>query len=92
MDLRDNYQSLITDIIDKSIKEKEIMERRDELQKEYRIITDLAPQTTQKEYIQAQKILNRQNPLTEEDFTWEDQEIDNFLPKELRMIQPEDSV
>ncbi len=83
--LRDAYRSLITDIMNEEISTNEIIARRDLLQREYQIISDLAPQTSGNEYTEAQKRLNRRGAVTGEEFTWSDAEIDWFLPESLRI-------
>jgi len=86
MGLRDNYRSLITDIMNDSITTEILITRRDSLQREYQIISDLAPQTGSTEYKEAQKRLNKRGAVEGEDFTWSDEEIDRFLPEKLRLI------
>lgn len=83
--LRNAYTSLITDIMNKSISTKEIVNKRDNLLREYQVLCDLAPQTGREEYEEAQKRLNGRGVVEGEDFTWSDEEIDRFLPKELRL-------
>ena len=83
--LRDNYRALITDIMNSSLIPDAVTTRRDLLQREYQIISDLSPQTGQAEYREAQKRLNKQGIVEGEDFTWSDAEIDRFLPEELRL-------
>ena len=85
MGLRDAYRSLITDVMNESIPTNEIVARRDLLQREYQIISDLAPQTSSKEYTEAQKRLNKRGAISGEEFTWSDEEIDWFLPESLRL-------
>lgn len=55
------------------------------LQREYQIISDLAPQTGPKEKTEAQKRLNKRGEVQGEEFTWSDDEIDWFLPENLRL-------
>lgn len=85
MGLRDAYRALITDIMNESISTAEVVARRDLLQREYQIISDLAPQTGSKEYTEAQKRLNKRGAVSGEEFTWSDEEIDWFLPENLRL-------
>lgn len=85
MGLRDAYKSLITDIMNESIATVEVVARRDLLQREYQIISDLAPQTSSKEYTEAQKRLNKRGAVAGEEFTWSDEEINWFLPESLRI-------
>lgn len=87
--LRDAYRSLITDIMSERITSAEIVTRRDLLQREYQIISDLAPQTSGIEYTEAQKRLNRRGAVEGEEFTWSDEEIDWFLPEALRIKKHE---
>ncbi len=82
--LRDNYRLLITDIMNGNITKKELIARRDSLQNEYRIICELAPPTGKDEYNEAQKRLTKRGLVQGEEFTWSDEEIDRFLPEELR--------
>jgi hypothetical protein len=84
MGLRDSYRSLIVDVMSMTITTDQIISRRDYLQKEYQIISDLAPQTSSKEYSEAQKRLNKRGVIQGEEFTWSDDEIDWFLPENLR--------
>lgn len=85
MGLRDAYRSLIADIMNNSISGQEIVARRDLLQREYQIISDLAPQTGSREYTETQRRLNKRGAIQGEEFTWSDEEIDWFLPEKLRL-------
>ena len=85
MGLRDAYRSLIVDVMGDSISYEQITSRRDLLQREYQIISDLAPQTGPYEYAEAQKRLNKRGTVQGEEFTWSDEEIDWFLPENLRL-------
>ncbi len=85
MGLRDKYRSLITDIMNQAIPKKAIIEKRDSLQREYQVISDLSPQTGPSEYQEAQRRLNKRGSISGEEFTWSDEEIDQFLPEELRL-------
>ena len=85
MSLRDAYRALITDIMNASTPTNEVVARRDLLQREYQIVSDLAPQTGGKEYTEAQKRLNKRGSVQGEEFTWSDEEIDLFLPESLRL-------
>lgn len=84
MGLRDCYRSLITDIMNENITTESILSKRDLLQHEYQVISDLSPQTKNKEYKEAQKRLNKKGVAAGEEFTWSDDEIDRFLPETLR--------
>jgi hypothetical protein len=84
--LRDAYRALIADIMNENIVKKEVIARRDVLQREYQIICELAPQTGYGEYLGAQMKLNKRDTIVEgEEFTWSDEEINRFLPSELKI-------
>lgn len=85
MGLRDEYRSLIVDVMRGVISTDQIIIRRDLLQREYQIISDLAPQTGPKEYSEAQRKLNKRGQVQGEEFTWSDDEINQFLPENLRL-------
>lgn len=85
MGLRDAYRSLIADVMSESVPTDQIISRRDLLQREYQVISDLAPQTGPKEYTEAQKRLNKRGEVQGEEFTLSDEEIDWFLPERLRL-------
>jgi hypothetical protein len=85
MALRDRYTVLIADMLGEYIKRPEIIARRDALLNEYQNICDQAPQTGPKEYTEAQSRLNKRGVVESEQFTWSDEEIDRFLPRELRI-------
>lgn len=76
-DVRESYISLLADfdILDK----KEIISKRDLLQKQLFEIYEQAPRTNGKGYTKAQKALKQ-----DEELTFSDKEIDVMLPKELR--------
>jgi len=85
--LRDCYRMLITDIMNNSINSKEINDKRDLLQREYQVISDLSPQTNNDDYKNAQIKLNKKWIVENEDFTWSDEEINRFLPQGLHIKQ-----
>ncbi len=85
MGLRDCYRSLIVDIMNDKIALETILSKRNLLQREYQVISDLSPQTGSKEYKEAQKRLNKRGVVEGEEFTWSDEEIDRFLPETLRL-------
>ena len=85
MGLRDCYRSLIADIMNENITTETILSKRDLLQHEYQVISDLSPQTGNKEYTETQKRLNKRGAVQGEEFTWSDEEIDRFLPETLRL-------
>lgn len=57
------------------------------LQNEYQTICDLSSQTEPSDYDSAQIKLNIKGLVKGEEFTWTDEEIDRFLPKELRLAK-----
>lgn len=85
MQLRDRYRALIADIMNEREPPDELLSRRDLLQQEYQIISDLAPQTNPEEYIEAQRRLHTTGAPGAEQYTWSDAEIDQFLPENLRL-------
>lgn len=85
MQLRDKYRGLIVDIMNEQMPQDKIASCRDSLQCEYQIISELAPQTGGKEYIEAQKRLHTAGASGGEHYTWSDSEIDQFLPQNLRL-------
>lgn len=85
MGVRDQYKLLITDVMNEAITQEELLAKRNLLQQEYQVISELAPQTGDKEYIEAQKRLNKRGEVPGEEFTWSDEEIDWFLPETLRL-------
>jgi predicted nucleic acid-binding protein len=87
MQLRDRYRALIVDIMGEKISSDEITSRRNLLQSEYQVISDLSPQTGIKEYEEAQRRLNKKGVVDNEQFTWSDEEIDRFLPENLRIAK-----
>lgn len=85
MNLRDNFKLLIVDIMNNDITSESLKVKRDLLQREHQTISDLAPQTGRVDYSQAQLRLNKRGVVSGEDFTWSDEEIDWFLPENLRL-------
>lgn len=85
LELRDKYKNFIVDIMN-GAEEKKIILKRDLLQEQYQIISDLAPQTEYSDYTKAQlSLFGKTN--TDEEFTWSDDEIDLFLPNELKLLE-----
>lgn len=84
LELRDKYMLLIADIMGGVANRKEIIAQRNVLQQEYQHVSSLAPQTDSEDYTEAQKRLNKRGAVSGEEFTWSDDEINHFLPKELR--------
>src|SRR3989344_28542 len=83
MQLRDKYRALIADMMNGLQPQDALIARRDALQAEYQVISDLAPQTGKKEYAEAQKRLHTAGVSGGEHYTWSDIEIDQFLPQNL---------
>lgn len=79
LDIREKYLSLLTDVKAKLISTPEIITKRDELQDNLSKTYKGSPRTFSKAYSDAQKALQKN-----EELTFSDEEIDNFLPKPLR--------
>ena len=77
--IREAYLSLLTDIAARTLGAEAVMGKRDDLQAALAAIYKSAPHTTPKAYGLAQKALQR-----DEEYTFNDGEIDKFLPRELR--------
>lgn len=78
-DIREKYLSLLTDIKSRIISIEEIIEKRDELQEKLGGIYKGSPRTISEAYKEATKALK-----VNEELTFSDEEIDLFLPIELR--------
>lgn len=78
--IREKYVSLIADILSKSLSKEQIQKRRDDLIDQLGTIYKFAPQTSSEAYKKAQKALK-----ISEEMTFSDKEIDQFLPKELKL-------
>lgn len=85
MALRDKYRLLITDIMNQKISIDMICDKRDILQAEYQQASNRSPITTSKDFDTAQLRLNKRGKVAGEQFTWSNEEIDRFLPEELRL-------
>lgn len=83
-DIRETYLSLLTDIKTNQLSINQIIGLRDVLQKRLFNIYSGSPRTNFKAYKEARKALK-----VNEELTFSDQEIDVFLPKELRKIKRE---
>ena len=81
--IRESYLSLLVDIAMKEKPLESLQKQRDELVKQLHAIYSGAPSTTHKAYKRAQEALQKL-----EDMTFTDAEIDAFLPKELKRVQP----
>jgi len=80
--IREQYQNLIADIMSQNLSIDDIVTRRDELLTELNKIIQDVPQTDKCAYERARKALKLQ-----EEMTFNDKEIDSFLPKNLRLIE-----
>jgi hypothetical protein len=77
--IRDSYIHLLADVKAHAVPGKEIRERREELSARAQEVYRTAPDTSSKAYRLAQRALKEQ-----EDLTFSDEEIDKFLPRNLR--------
>jgi hypothetical protein len=77
--IRESYLSLLVDIAMREKPLESLQTQRDELAKELHNVYSGAPSTTYKAYRKAQVALQQL-----EDMTFTDEEIDAFLPNELR--------
>jgi len=77
--IREKYLSLITDLRMGNKPVETLQADRDKLLDELHAIYSAAPSTTHKAYKEAQKALKQS-----EDMTFSDEEIDAFLPEELK--------
>lgn len=77
--IRESYLSLLTDIASGGMTLSTVQERRDVLQSELNTVYTSAPRTTSRAYKAAQKGLK-----VNEELTFSDEEIDQFLPAPLR--------
>lgn len=77
--IREKYLSLLTDLRLGIIPLDAILSRRDQLAEDLHAVYTGAPSTNYKAYLEAQKALKEL-----EDMTFSDDEIDAFLPKELK--------
>lgn len=78
-DIREKYLSLLTDIRAQRATMEEVAQQRDTLQERLFSSYKGAPRTINKAYVLATKALK-----VNEELTFSDEEIDNFLPKELK--------
>jgi len=81
-DIRESYLSLLTDLKASQISINQIINQRDDLQKRLYNIYSGSPRTNFKAYKEASKALK-----VNEELTFSDNEIDVFLPKELRRTE-----
>lgn len=78
--IRERYVNLIADIISEKISEDTIISRRNEIIEELKLIYKFAPITSQRAYKKAQEALK-----INEELTFSDSEVDQFLPSELKI-------
>lgn len=78
-DIREKYLSLLTDMRANLLTTEIIVQKRDELQEDLSKTYKGSPRTFSKAYKDAQKALQ-----DNEELTFSDKEIDNFLPFNLR--------
>lgn len=81
---RDQFMSLIEEIMSSSRSEKELRKSFKRLQDSYSNIGKYSPTTTGSDYSNAQTGLGLKEDSNEE-FTWSSEEIDKFLPITLRI-------
>lgn len=77
--VREKYVNLMADLLNQKISKETIVSRRDNLIEELKMIYKFAPITSTKAYHKAQKALK-----INEELTFSDEEIDQFLPQELK--------
>lgn len=82
--IREQYLSLLTDIAEKIKNDQEVIAERDRLVVALHSVYQGSPSTTYAAYRRAQESLKYN-----EEMTFSDEEIDAFLPKQLRSKQPE---
>ncbi len=82
--LRDQFMSLIEEIMSKPNSEKKLRKEFKKLQNKYSYVGKSSPTTTANDYSESQKGLGLKGN-SDEEFTWSDSEVDRFLPAELRI-------
>ena len=80
--IREQYLSLLTDLLSKDVSIDEIRNKRDKLREELHSIYKGSPRTLSKAYSEATKALKEN-----EELTFSDKEIDKILPNQLRKIK-----
>jgi hypothetical protein len=80
--IREKYVNLIADIINEKISGDKITQKRDQFIHELKVLYKFAPPTTTEAYNKASSALKNN-----EELTFSDEEINNFLPKELHINQ-----
>jgi hypothetical protein len=81
--IRERFCSLLVDVAMTEKPMEKLQEQRDELIEQLHAAYAAAPSTNSAAYKQAQDALQKN-----EDMTFSDEEIDAFLPKELKRIRP----
>lgn len=77
--IRESYLSLLTDMTIGSLSLAQMQAKRDDLQKSLEVVYQSAPRTNEKAFTKAQKALK-----IDKQMTFSDEEIDMFLPNNLR--------
>lgn len=83
--IRERYLSLLTDLRMEALPLDVVRSQRDQLAEDLHAVYTGVPSTNYKAYKEAQKALKKL-----EDMTFSDDEIDAFLPKDLKRRQPDD--
>lgn len=78
--IREKYQNLIADIMNEKYNSDELVQKRDSLLLELSEVLENAPTTDNKAYATARKALK-----IDKEMTFNNKEIDSFLPEELRI-------
>jgi len=82
---RELYISLLADIKAGSLTVAQIKQKRNELQESLHVIYKKAPRTNYKAYMLASKALSQNGQINQgEEMTFSDNEIDRFLPNDIR--------
>lgn len=78
--IREKYINLMADIINGRLSDESTVSKRNQLIEELKLVYKFAPETDSKSYNRARKALK-----INEESTFSDEEIDQFLPEELRV-------
>jgi len=81
MSLRDRYKSFMVDIVQGALTGGELARMRDDLLREYQMVSDLALQTSEDDYHEA---MRRMKLVEDGQNVWSEKQINSLLPKELR--------
>ncbi|NJK70661.1 MAG: SLATT domain-containing protein [Thermales bacterium] len=82
--LRDEYLHLLADYLENKTDSGVLDSRKDLILEKYTQVSDDAPDTNSKAYIDSQKQLGTADLPDKGHYTWTDAEIDLFLPTELK--------